>query len=85
MQLADELAGAGRSVVLAVGAHTRGVRTYRGLDVFRWLEATGKNDTPLAALADPDSAPRAPSLQVVGGNAAGRRSTCERCKIAASS
>ena len=67
VQLADELAGAGRSVVLAVGAHTRGVRTYRGLDVFRWLEATGKNDTPLAALADPDSGPRAPSLQVIGG------------------
>ena len=67
MQLADELAGAGRSVVLAVGAHARGVRTYRGLDVFRWLEATGKNDTPRAALADPDSGPRAPSLQVIGG------------------
>ena len=58
---------AGRAVVLAVGTHTRGVRTYRGLDMFRWLEATGKNATPLAAVADPASAPRAPSLQLVGG------------------
>ena len=58
---------AGRSVVLAVGTHTRGVRSYRGLDMFRWLEATGKNATPLTAVADPASAPRAPSLQLVGG------------------
>jgi putative flavoprotein involved in K+ transport len=67
VQIADELARDGRDVVLAVGAHTRGVRRYRGRDIFRWLEDTGRNDTPLSAVADPAAAPRAPSLQVVGG------------------
>jgi putative flavoprotein involved in K+ transport len=67
VQLADELARSGRHVILAVGRHTRGVRRYRGIDIFRWLEATGKNDTPLACLSDPEAAPRMPSLQVVGG------------------
>ncbi|MGH8977328.1 MAG: NAD(P)-binding domain-containing protein, partial [Acidimicrobiia bacterium] len=67
VQLADELARSGRNVILAVGSHTRGVRRYRGLDIFRWLEATGRNDTPLECVSDPEAAPRMPSLQLVGG------------------
>jgi putative flavoprotein involved in K+ transport len=67
VQLADELARAGRHVVLATGAHTRGLRSYRGRDLFVWLTETGKVDMPRTALADPDAGPREPSLQLVGG------------------
>jgi putative flavoprotein involved in K+ transport len=54
-------------VFLAVGSHTRGVRSHRGRDIFRWLEDTGRNDTLRTSLANPSAAPDAPSLQVVGG------------------
>jgi putative flavoprotein involved in K+ transport len=67
-QLAHELAGAGRRVVLAVGEHSRGIRRYRGRDIFRWLEDTGKNDTPRELLGDRDTAPLQPSVQLVGGH-----------------
>lgn len=40
-QLASELVRAGREVHLAVGRHTRAPRTYRGRDIFWWLEETG--------------------------------------------
>jgi putative flavoprotein involved in K+ transport len=39
VQLADEIAGTGRPVFLAVGAHTRLPRRYRGLDILWWLDA----------------------------------------------
>ena len=42
VQIADELNRAGREVVLAVGRHTRMPRRYRGLDIFWWLESTGR-------------------------------------------
>jgi putative flavoprotein involved in K+ transport len=61
--VADELARAGRRVVLAVGGHTRLPRRYRGMDVFWWLEQTGRlaqtNGTGAAGR-------REPSLQLVG-------------------
>ena len=41
VQLADELAGAGRQVTLAVGEHVRMPRSYRGRDVFWWIELAG--------------------------------------------
>jgi len=68
VQLADELAQTGRDVVLAVGTHARGVRCHRGRDLFRWLEDTGKNDTPLEKAPDPVAAPHQPSMQLVGGH-----------------
>jgi len=40
-QIADELARAGRHVVLAVGRHMRVVRRYRGRDIWTWLDALG--------------------------------------------
>jgi putative flavoprotein involved in K+ transport len=40
-QIADELARAGRRVVLAVGRHARIVRRYRGRDVWAWLDVLG--------------------------------------------
>jgi len=66
VQIADELAGAGRRVVLAVGRHTRVPRNYRGMDLFWWLERLGKlartvDELPARAAARPET-----SLQLVG-------------------
>lgn len=38
LQIADELQRAGREVTLSVGEHVRMPRTYRGRDVFHWLD-----------------------------------------------
>ena len=63
-QLADELAVAGRDVVLAVGRHTGLPRTYRGLDIMWWLDVDGR----AAPTRWPwTGAAPAPSLQLVGG------------------
>jgi len=61
VQLADELAAAGRDVVLAVGGHTRLPRTYRGLDILWWLSAMGLFDRETHPSRGPD-----PSLQLIG-------------------
>jgi putative flavoprotein involved in K+ transport len=66
VQIADELARAGRRVTLAVGSHTRMPRTYRGLDVYWWLEATGRLARSLSEHRDPEAALREPSLQLTG-------------------
>ena len=68
VQIADELARAGREVVLAVGRHTRLPRSYRGLDVFWWLEATGRLARTIDDVPDPVAARREMSLQLVGRN-----------------
>jgi putative flavoprotein involved in K+ transport len=66
VQLADELAGAGREVTLAVGRHSRLLRSYRGLDIMWWLDALGLLDEPLRPRVHrrPE-----PSLQLVGSTA----------------
>ncbi|NYJ08392.1 flavin-containing monooxygenase [Petropleomorpha daqingensis] len=61
VQLADELAAAGRDVVLATGAHTRLPRTYRGLDILWWLSTMGVFDREFRATGGAD-----PSLQLIG-------------------
>jgi putative flavoprotein involved in K+ transport len=66
VQIADELARAGRDVVLAVGRHTRVPRRYRGMDLFWWLEATGRLARTIDRVPDPVAARRDPSLQLVG-------------------
>jgi putative flavoprotein involved in K+ transport len=66
VQLADELARAGRKVVLAVGSHTRMPRRYRGLDVMWWLDAMGALDRRLDEHPAPVAARSEPSLQLVG-------------------
>ena len=76
-QIADELVRAGRRVVLAVGRHTRLPRRYRGMDVFWWLEQTGR----LARTVSVDTGRRGgagatrhePSLQLVGRGASDPR------------
>jgi putative flavoprotein involved in K+ transport len=65
-QLADELARGGRDVTLAVGAHTRLPRTYRGKDIHWWMDAIGILDTRYDEVEDIAKARRLPSLQLVG-------------------
>lgn len=66
VQLAHELAAAGRPVTIAVGNHSRVPRRYRGVDIFWWLSATGTFDRTIDEMPDPVAARREPSLQLVG-------------------
>lgn len=66
VQLADELHRSGRPVTLAVGAHTRMPRRYRGRDTFWWLDRTGSFDKTIDDCPDPVAARNEPSLQLVG-------------------
>jgi putative flavoprotein involved in K+ transport len=66
VQIADELVRAGRDVVLSVGRHTRMPRTYRGMDIFWWLESTGRTARTIDEVPDRAAARREPSLQLVG-------------------
>lgn len=68
VQIADELARAGRDVVIAVGRHTRMPRRYRGMDIYWWLERTGRLARTIDQMPDPVAARREPSIQVVGRN-----------------
>jgi putative flavoprotein involved in K+ transport len=62
VQLADELVGAGRRVVLAVGRHSRVPRRHQGLDIMWWLDTMGVLDVRL----DERGSPAESSLQLVG-------------------
>ena len=66
VQIADELSRAGRQVTLAVGRHTRVPRRYRGMDLFWWLESTGRLARTVDTFADPAEPRSEPSLQLVG-------------------
>jgi putative flavoprotein involved in K+ transport len=65
-QIAEELARSGRRVTLAVGAHVRVPRIYRGLDIHWWMDAIGQLDERSEELDDINRARRVPSLQLVG-------------------
>jgi putative flavoprotein involved in K+ transport len=65
-QIADELARAGRRVVLAVGGHTRMPRRYRGMDIHWWLDRTGRLARTIDTVADARAARREPSYQLAG-------------------
>jgi putative flavoprotein involved in K+ transport len=73
VQIADELKRAGRDVVLAVGRHTRMPRRYRGMDIFWWLESTGRLARTIDDVPDAAAARREPSLQLVGRPDEGRQ------------
>ena len=66
VQIADELNRAGRDVTLAVGRHTRMPRRYRGMDIFWWLEMTGRLARTIDEVSDPEAARREQSMQLVG-------------------
>lgn len=66
VQLADGLRAAGREVTVAVGRHTRVPRSYRGMDIFWWLDRLGLLDKTIDEASDPALARSEPSLQLVG-------------------
>jgi putative flavoprotein involved in K+ transport len=68
VQIADELNRAGRDVVLAVGRHTRMPRRYRGMDIFWWLDNTGRLARTIDDMPDAQAARHEPSMQLVGHN-----------------
>jgi putative flavoprotein involved in K+ transport len=68
IQLADEIAGSGRPVTLAVGRHTRLPRHYRGRDILYWLDRIGALTRPVTDLSRPEEGRREPSMQLVGGD-----------------
>ena len=71
VQLARELATAGRDVVLAVGSHTRIPRRYRGHDLYWWLAEVGSLDRTIDEVPEPVAARTEPSLQLIGDPAVG--------------
>jgi putative flavoprotein involved in K+ transport len=66
VQIAYELARAGRRVVLAAGGHTRLPRRYRGRDILWWLDRIGSLDRTIDQVPDRASARAEPSLQLAG-------------------
>jgi putative flavoprotein involved in K+ transport len=66
VQIADELARAGREVVLAVGRHSRVPRRYRGMDIWWWLDQIGTFERTIDEMEDPYEARHEGALQLVG-------------------
>lgn len=64
VQMAEEIQSSGRPVTLAVGAHTRMPRRYRGRDIYAWMEAAGILDE--RPKPGTEERPPTPSLQLVG-------------------
>ncbi|MEM9477820.1 MAG: NAD(P)-binding domain-containing protein [Pseudomonadota bacterium] len=67
VQLAREIQLAGRHVTLAVGAHVRLPRRYRGRDIEFWLHRSGIYDERASEVEDLAKARRLPSAQLFGG------------------
>ncbi len=66
VQIADELARAGRDVVMAVGHHNRVPRRYRGMDIWWWLDRIGAFATTIDEVKDPTRSRNEGALQLVG-------------------
>jgi putative flavoprotein involved in K+ transport len=66
VQLAGEIHRSGRQVTLAVGEHVRLPRSYRGRDIFWWLEATGLLAERYDQIDDLTRARHLPSPQLTG-------------------
>lgn len=66
VQLADEIHRSGRPVTLSVGEHVRMPRTYRGRDIFWWLECSGVLDERYDEVDDLVRARHVPSPQLIG-------------------
>jgi putative flavoprotein involved in K+ transport len=66
IQLADEIQRSGRPVTLAVGGHVRVPRTYRGMDIMWWLDATGVLGERADEVDDVTRVRSLPSFQLVG-------------------
>ncbi len=72
VQLAEEIHRSGRLVTLSVGEHVRLPRTYRGRDIFWWIDRAGILDERHDEVDDIVRARNLPSPQLIG--TAGRRS-----------
>jgi len=68
VQLAAEIHASGRPVTLAVGAHIRAPRTYRGRDIQWWMDASGIQDDFYTSVDDIDRVRSVPSFQLVGSD-----------------
>ncbi|MFZ0251458.1 MAG: NAD(P)-binding domain-containing protein [Acidimicrobiales bacterium] len=68
VQIADELQRSGRDVTIAVGEHVRLPRSYRGCDIYRWLDRIGQLDERWDEVEDLQRARRHASVQVMGGD-----------------
>lgn len=68
-QLADELQRSGRQVTLAVGRHLRVPRSYRGRDLFFWLDRMGLLRQRARDVPDLARARAVPSYQLIGRDA----------------
>jgi putative flavoprotein involved in K+ transport len=66
VQLAEEIHRSGRPVTLSVGEHVRVPRTYRGCDIFSWMESAGVLDERFDDVDDIVRARHVPSPQLVG-------------------
>ncbi len=66
-QIAEELALAGRRVVIAAGRHRTMPRRYRGRDAAWWLQQLGSFDRTIDTLADPAAVRSAPAFVQAGG------------------
>jgi putative flavoprotein involved in K+ transport len=66
VQLAGEIHRSGRPVTLAAGEHVRLPRTYRGRDIFWWLQATGLLAERYDQIGDLTRARHLPSPQLTG-------------------
>ncbi|MBV9094980.1 MAG: NAD(P)-binding domain-containing protein [Streptosporangiaceae bacterium] len=66
VQLAAEIHRSGRPVTLAAGEHVRLPRSYRGRDIFWWLEATGLLAERYDQIDDLVRARHLPSPQLTG-------------------
>jgi putative flavoprotein involved in K+ transport len=66
VQLADEIHRSGRQVTLSVGEHVRMPRTYRGREIFWWMEAAGVLDERYDEVDDLIRARHVPSPQLIG-------------------
>ncbi len=68
VQLAAEIRASGRPVTLAVGAHVRAPRRYRGRDLHAWLDESGFLYEPRERGRDAARLATLPSLQLVGSD-----------------
>ena len=66
VQIARQLRLAGRDVTVAVGAHTRLPRSYRGGDIMFWMERLGLLNLEYTEVDDLDRVRRTPSMQLMG-------------------
>ena len=66
-QIAEELARAGRRVVIAAGRHRTLPRRYRGRDTHWWMQQMGAFDRTIDSLADPQAVRSTPAFVLAGG------------------